>query len=154
MEPLMPQHKIVTIILAVLLGLIVSAGIFALGTMVGFHRARATYQLGERYDALLGMPRGPGIPRATEPLRPGFDGHGAAGIVISKTNQELLLKGPDGLEKTVFVPSSTVDIHEGRGLASWQDIAPDDQVVVFGDPNEKGQIVAKFIRLFNAPAHR
>lgn len=143
------QHANAKLLLGVIIGIsgiIILFGIFWLGMTVGAHRTRFECQWGERYGQVLGMPM-MGERRLGQP--PGFmDPNGADGEVISVNGQTLVVKGRDGVEKTVLVPTST-DIRSGRDTIKPQDIKVNDRVVIFGSPTSGGQIEAKFIRMFD-----
>ena len=48
--------------------------------------------------------------------------------------------------------SDATTIRRGRTAATRADLALDKRVIVIGSPNTQGQIEAKFIRVFDAPA--
>ena len=148
-QPKFAKHSLITWILAGILLLILLIGSFALGTMTGFRRASFSCHWGERYGDMMGMPF-PGRGKGFEAPQQGmFDAHGANGIVVSVKDQQLVVKGPDGIEKTVNV-TSTTDIRKGPvQVTSTSQIAPNDRVVIFGNPNESGIIDATLIRIFD-----
>lgn len=154
MELMKNKSKLVWGILIGILCLVILLGVFQLGTMIGFQKARFACQWGEKYGAMIGMPlhgqgfdAGPG-PMMGWPQRGVPDANGGNGIVISVNGQSLIFKGPDGIEKTVVTTSNT-KIREGNSDAVLTDILPEDRVVIIGSPNDRGEISASFIRVFN-----
>ena len=124
---------------------------FRAGMVVGYARARFAYRWGENYHRNFGGPRG------------GFFGdfygkdfieaHGAFGQIIkidfaTSTEQSatLVMNGRDNVEKIVLVKADTA-LRRAEGMLGLGDLKAGDDVVVIGDPNERGQIEAKFIRV-------
>jgi hypothetical protein len=147
--------------LIVIAALIVVMGAFRLGMMVGFRKANFAYSWDENYPRNFGGPR-PGMmmggfdrrDRDFGGFKPFNDGrfmmnpHGAAGKIVSVASSTFAIKGEDNIEKTVIIGKDT-SIVERRQDLSITDLKTGDEVMVLGDPNEQGQINAKFIRIFN-----
>lgn len=124
--------------------------VFRFGIYVGESRESYNYQWGENYGRLFGEPR-PGF----FPSHGGPNGEsnafGNGGTVLSVDGNKFTIRGNDGNEKVISIDSSTI-IRETMQDITLQDIKPGDMVVVLGQPDNSGQIVAKFIRVFTPPA--
>lgn len=154
------QSKILKIALWCLAGLIVSLLIFKAGTIVGLRKAGFSYKWGENYHQNFGGPRKGFFRNFDE--KDFISGHGVFGQIIkidtavesgqtassteSGQTNTLIIKGQDNVEKIVLVKSDTV-IQQARKTIQISDLKVDDSIVVIGEPNEAGQIEAKFIRL-------
>ena len=123
--------------------------VFGGGMYVGFHKARFSYQWGENYHKNFGGPRG------------GFMGdfggkdlinaNGVAGQIIKTSDSMLVIRGRDNVEKIVAINSDTV-INRLNETVKLDTLKVNDFVVVIGEPNDKGQIEAKFLRTMPMPA--
>ena len=134
-------------LLAAVLSLIVLLLVFQLGVFVGFHKANFAFRWGENYHRAFGGPRG-GFLRDFSG-RDFTNSHGTAGTVAKIDNQDLVIKGRDGVEKIVHMADTTT-IEKGRSAIKLSDIKVDDRVVVIGSPKDDGSIDAKIIRVFDA----
>ncbi len=146
-----PIYKTPNFLKGLLIGvvtIIVLLGVFQLGMIVGSRKANFAYQRFGLYTS--GGPEGmPRIGMMGLPLPGSFDPHGATGVVISNDGQKrMIIKGPDGSEKIVIF-STTTDVQEGAQAIPPSQIPDDKHVVIFGNPDEQGQIEAKFIRVFD-----
>ncbi|NTW23004.1 hypothetical protein HGA34_05735 [Candidatus Falkowbacteria bacterium] len=149
--------------LVAIAALIIVLGAFRLGMIVGFKKANFAYGWEKNYPSNFGGPR-PGMmmgdfdrrdrDRGFGGFQPFNDGrfmmnpHGAGGKIIKIASSTFAIKGADNIEKTVIVGKDT-SIVERRQNLSITDLKTGDEVMVMGDPNEQGQINAKFIRIFN-----
>jgi len=124
--------------------------IFSIGMYAGFHKARFSYQWGENYHKNFGGPRG-GLFRdfGGKDL---IDASGVAGQIMkinpstgSGQAATLVIKGRDNTEKIILVKEDTT-IMRFKESVKLADIKLDDFVVAIGEPNDQGQIEAKFIR--------
>ena len=132
------------IAIAVVLELAVLAGAFSFGMAVGFHKARFSYEWGEHYDRNFGGPH-----HGLFGFREGsqfMDAHGTFGHVIKVDTSSIVIQGRDNVEKVVLVDNAT-SIQRMRQAIGIQDLKIDDSVVIIGEPNNQGQIIAKFIRV-------
>lgn len=122
--------------------------VFGLGTFVGFRKANFSYRWGENYHQNFAGPRG------------GFFGdfggkdfinaHGVIGQIIKIDGSTIIIKGMDNIEKIILIKDDTI-IERLRETLKPANLKIDDTVVVIGQPNDAGQIEAKFIRLMPAP---
>ena len=116
----------------------------SLGIFVGFKKAGHSYRWGENYERNFGGP--PGFFKG-DFLGNGFMGaHGVSGQIIKIDSSTLVIKGKDNMEKVVLIKDDTV-IERLRETIKLNDLKVDDNIVVIGQPNEAGQIEAKFIRI-------
>ena len=75
-----------------------------------------------------------------------MDAHGTFGQILKIDGQTLVIKGKDGVEKIVLVDEKT-SIHRFKEAIKISDLKIDDFIVIIGEPNEAGQIIAKLIRI-------
>lgn len=118
--------------------------IFQAGVEVGFKKASFGRTMNDHYEENFGPMRGglgrPGVPNA----------NGAAGKIISVNGAVVIVSERDNAEKSVVINDQTaIRFMHQDGTASQ--LVPGAFVVAIGDPNEQGQIVAKFIRIMPAP---
>ena len=124
---------------------------FGGGMTVGYQRGIFASRFGENYysnfhggDAALGgMPIMPGG-------APVMNQHGTAGKVIdvNTSSSRITVTDVDGDEESIVIDANTA-IKKMDQTISLGEITPDDQVVVIGEPNGSGQILARFIRIFS-----
>lgn len=133
------------IVLCTLGALLIAALIFQAGVIVGFHKATFGYRWGENYHRNFGGPengfmmhQGSGMMQAP---------HGAFGTVISVNEPSFILEGTDKVEKNILTTKDT-EIRKQNISIQFSDIKASDQVVVIGEPNDQGQIIARLIRVF------
>ena len=135
-------------ILAILGAIIIVLATFHAGMFVGFHKAGMAYRIDERYGRAYGghFNGGPfGIPDSDFP-----ESHGAIGRVLSISLPTLIVEDKNN-EKVVLVAADTT-ARKGRERIEVTMIKPNDFIVVIGSPNEKQEIVAKFVRILPPPA--
>jgi hypothetical protein len=130
-----------------LVALAVLIGIFSLGVFVGYHKARFSYAWGENYHNNFGGPRG-GLFKDFSG-KEFMDAHGTYGQIVKVTDSTLVVKGSDSVEKIVVVNDDT-SIMRLRDAIKISDLKINDNVIIIGEPNEQGQIGAKFIRFLPA----
>jgi hypothetical protein len=139
--------------LALMVGgaIIVLLVVFGFGMYIGEKKEAFEYKWGENYGRFFGEPKKGFFPvpigSAQMSPRGGMNAFGNGGIVLKINGNMLAIEGYDGDEKVVAVASSTV-IRELNGNIALNAIKPGDAIVVIGDPNNNGQIQARFIRVF------
>lgn len=106
------------------LGVIV--GLFVLAALLG------TFGLGEFVGSRLGGPF--------------MDTHGMAGTILRIDGPALIINGRDQRERVVFTDPMTT-VQSFRRGPDAQQVRVYDHIVVIGDPNAQGHVVAKFIRI-------
>lgn len=137
------QSKKFIVAIAGLVGLAVLIGTFSLGVFVGYHKARFSYAWGENYHKNFGGPRG-GLFQDFSG-KEFMDAHGTYGQIVKVDASTLVVKGRDNVEKIVVVSADT-SIMSLRNAIKISDLKVNDNIVVIGEPNNQGQIEAKFIR--------
>src|SRR3989344_5731463 len=126
--------------------------IFQTGQVLGYHKAKFGARFGDNFERNFVGPRwGDFGGRLPAPGMPG--GHGAVGEIVSIALPQVIVAGPDNLEKTVLVGTSTM-VREFRDEITLEKLKVGDFVVVLGNPNEEGQVDAKLIRLMPPPPDR
>jgi hypothetical protein len=141
------RSKTFVIIIITLFGLALLAGAFALGTFVGYKKAAFSYRWGENYHLNFGGPK-MGFLRQMEDFGGGdfIEGHGTFGRIIKIDGSTLIIESRDKVEKVVLVKDDT-EIQKLRNTLKIDDLKVGDYAVVIGEPNDLGQIEAKFIRV-------
>lgn len=141
--------------------LIVVMSAFNTGVHVGFKKANFAYGWDKNYTRNFGGPR-PGMmmgdfecsgraPGGFEPFNDGrfiMNPHGTNGVILKIASTTLAIKGSDNIEKTVLINKNTLIVAKRQNV-TVSDLKTGDEVMVLGDPNDQGQINAKFIRVFN-----
>lgn len=126
--------------------------VFQAGITVGEKRARFAGHFGQSFERNFINPQDKGF--IGKPLPGNFDGmpggHGAVGKIISINFPQVIVSGPDNLEKTIVINDST-EIREFRESIQKDKLKVGDFVVVIGSPDENGKIEAKLIRLLPPP---
>lgn len=134
--------------------------VFRVGEAVGFRKAEFSYRFGDGYRNFLGprpgMPFGAPMPFGMSRPFGGFDGdeflagNGTVGNILSvnATSSSFVVSAKDGSEKVILVSTSTI-IRAHREDLNFASLKINDSVAVIGAPNDKGQITAKLIRIFN-----
>ncbi len=131
----------------ILIGLgiaILALGIFKLGMVAGAHKARFSEHFGDTFNRTFEDPRH-GFFRNEE--MPG--GHGSVGNIVSITLPSFIVADKDNVEKTIIVGTSTL-IRQFRDEITSADLKVGEHVVVLGQPNDKGEIEAKLVRVMPA----
>ena len=124
--------------------LIILLGVFSLGLNVGFRKAGYTYSWVANYPGNFGAPATPAAPQSGQ----FFNAHGVYGEILSNNGGGLIIKDSDGNEKTVMLaPGAT--IRQNYQTIQLQNLKPSEEIVVIGEPNDQGQIQAKFIRILD-----
>ncbi len=135
---------------------------FSCGVMVGFHKARFSYEWGQNYERNFvghSLNRGNFPPPVNEgggmigffrqmegdDLR---NAHGLAGTVISVSGNNVIVKDREEKENTIAVNDKTIIKHNADNL-NVSDIKTGDHVVVMGAPDNQGVVSADLIRVFS-----
>ncbi len=142
------QSKNFKIILGVVGGIIIFLLVFQAGAFMGFRKASFSYRWAENYHRNFGGPREGFFNDFSG--RDFIDAHGVFGQIIKIDGSTLVIKGRDDVEKIVLIKENTI-IEHLRDTIKIADLKIDDYIVVIGEPNDAGQIEAKFIRFIPAP---
>ncbi|MDE2079467.1 MAG: hypothetical protein KGI73_03710 [Patescibacteria group bacterium] len=120
--------------------------IFEAGVFVGIRKAGTAFGVGENYYYRA---IGPG-PFGDDPFGEELsNANGAAGKVLSASPSTILVEGRNG-ERTVVI-SATTTVRRLNSATTSSAIAPNDFVIVIGQPDTAGAIHAAFIRVVPAP---
>jgi len=131
---------------------IVVLGILRVGIGIGERRARFAGQFGDNFERNFlgprnGMVGGMGGGYFGK-MMPG--GHGATGEILSIKLPQMIVAGPDNLEKIVLIGTSTLVRRFQENIQS-SELKVGDFVVILGNPNDSGQVEAKLIRIMPNP---
>lgn len=143
------SSRVVTVLIIILAVLMIFQG----GFMVGYRKGVFTSNLDRRY--MNGnMMRGPGDNRPFfAPFMHGDDDvnpHGAIGEIVSINYPSILIKGPGRAEEIIVISDKTT-IRNFRQIASTSDLVVGKPVIVIGEPNKDGEIIASLIRIMPPP---
>ncbi len=147
MATLMHSKKM-RIILSLIGGLVVVMLSFGAGMAVGYWRGIFASRFGENYLMNFRGRGGMGMfPGGAPPLNQ----YGMEGTVIgvNPSSSIIDIEEPSGDEGSVAVTKNTVIREKDRTIPLGA-IVPGNIVVAIGDPDGKGQILARFIRVFES----
>ncbi len=139
------QSKLFKIILLGIGGLAALLLAFKAGEFVGYKKANFSCRWGENYHKNFGGPRN-GILGDFSDQDDFMGAHGTSGQIIKIDPAAIVIKSQNSVEKIIAVKNGTV-IKRFMDTIKLSDLKTDDYIVVIGDPNDAGQIEAKFIRL-------
>ncbi len=142
------QSKIFKALLIGLGLLIIVLLSFQAGLMVGFRKAGFSYRWEENYHRNFAGPKGGFMNELRG--RDFIESSGVFGPIIKIDGDKVVIGGQGNVEKIVLVTDDTV-IRRFQENLQLSDLEVDDPLVVIGEPNEAGQIVAKLIRVMPAP---
>jgi hypothetical protein len=138
------ESKVVRDIIIIIGIIIVALSILFIGINIGERRARFAGEFGDNYQRNFLGPRGSMMGGYFGQMLPG--GHGATGNILSINLPQIIINGPDNLEKTILVGTSTM-IRQFQQNIQSTDLKTGDFVTVLGNPNNSGQIEAALIRV-------
>ncbi len=127
--------------------------IFDIGVVVGVRKATFSYAWGENYHTNFAGPRAGFMGGVMDDFMGAglIEGHGVSGRILkvdasSGGQVALVMQGMDNVERIVIAGDDTEVRYLDRDGAP-NDIQDNDFAVVIGEPNDAGQIEAKFIRI-------
>lgn len=136
------------------LGVIVLVlGIFKLGQVSGFQKARFSERFGNNFNRNFIDPREGGFFKNFSDRKGPPGGHGAVGKIVSIQLPFIVVAEPDNIEKTIVISDST-EVLKYRDDITTTDLKVGDFIVVLGTPNDNGQIEAKLIRTLPPPPEK
>ncbi|KKU72725.1 MAG: hypothetical protein UX98_C0018G0004 [Parcubacteria group bacterium GW2011_GWA2_47_26] len=144
------QSKTLRIIILIVAGLIVFLLVFRFGVALGYRKAMFSYRWGENYHRNFGGPRGGFLKEFFSDRMDAIESHGTFGQIIKIDSNTIIVKGRNNVEKIIIVENDTT-ITRFRKTVELSDLKIDDYVVIIGNPNDTGQIKAKFIRVLPPP---
>ncbi len=126
--------------------------IFGMGMLVGFKKAKFSYQWGDNYHRNFAGPKGGFIKEIQENVRGNdfIEAHGVFGQIIKIDGRTLIIKGQGGAEMLVSVQDNA-PIMRFKETVNFFDLKVDDRIVTIGDPDNRGGINAKLIRIMPPP---
>ena len=131
-----------------LVELIIFIGVFALGLNIGFRKAGFTYSWASHYKSNFGAPQTAQL-IPPPPSNGYFNPHGVFGQILSANGTtSVIIKDSDSNEKTILLSPGAV-IRQDYQTILPQNLKAGEQIVVIGEPNDQGQIQAKFIRIID-----
>lgn len=147
------KSKRVAVLIAVLFAFGALVGTFSVGIAVGYRKARFSYAWGENYHRNFGGPRGGFLRNFSQDFmgKDFIGAHGTFGQIIEVKDFELAVRGKDGVEQIIKISSDT-EIRRFQDVIQLKDLKIDEPIVVIGEPNDSGQITAKFIRVMPFPS--
>ncbi len=147
------KSKKVAVLVATLFAFGVVVGTFSVGVAVGYRKARFSYAWGENYHRNFGGPRGGFLKNFSQDFmgKDFIGAHGTFGQIIQVKDSELAVRGKDGVEQIIKISSDT-EIRRFQDVIQLEDLKVDEPIVVIGEPNDPGQITAKFIRVMPFPS--
>lgn len=132
------------VILGVLAGIIVATFFFGLGTKFGFDRAMFLCLMNKNYERNFIGDRGGSWREISGDNAVGM--HGVVGSIISVGSTSLSVLDRDDLEKSIQISSSTSIKSFNKKIGIFE-LKVNDKVIIFGSPNDKGQIQATMVRI-------
>ena len=136
-------------ILLVIGGIAVVFLIFGFGVMIGYHSALFSSSWGQNYyrnfygNGPQNGPMGGFVARAP------FNDHGVTGSVIDVSSSSVSIRDDDNNERSIVISSDTI-IKKMDNTIYISMIAIGDKIAAIGEPNENGQVRARFVRVFGA----
>jgi hypothetical protein len=122
--------------------------IFGFGVAVGYRKALFTSSWGQNYYRnFYGSANGGPMGALTDHAP--WNAHGVTGSVIGVSSSTISLQDGDNDERSVAISSDTV-IRKMDSVISAGMISVGDKIAVIGEPNENGQVRARFVRVFGA----
>ncbi len=121
--------------------------VFRVGEVIGVNRANFDAAWEQNYSRFFGAPHPDGFLEEFNELPPPVPAFGNTGTVLSVAGGRLVIQDNHLNEKTVTISSSTT-IRFGSGTITASQIPDGAQIVIIGAPNQQGEIVARFIRIF------
>ena len=138
------QSKKWTALLAIIFVLCVMLVIFEAGVAVGVHKANFADRIGGAYYKVFGTAGG-SLGNFDQDDFPAS--HGVAGTIIKLAAPYALIQGPNNVERTILLGSSTT-ILKYRNTIESSDLAEGDLIVVIGTPSTSSSAIdARFIRV-------
>jgi hypothetical protein len=149
-EDIHPSKNVRAVIIGIGI-LIIVLGILKMGISIGERRANFTGQFGDNFERNFVGPHGY-MMMGNGNFGGGMmvNGNGAVGEIIGLNLPQLVVSGPDNLEKMVLISSSTT-IRQFQENITSAELKIGDFVVVLGNPNTNGQVEAKLIRVMPSP---
>lgn len=147
-EQPVPRWKNLNVLIFAFGGALLLVATFQVGVFIGERKATFAYRWSENYHRIFAGPQHGFFNNFQGPMP--MDAHGVFGSVLKVDGDTMLIEGKDDTEESVVVSTSTV-IRHGSDTIPLNDVTTNNQVTVIGTPNDDGQIMAQFIRIFDHP---
>jgi hypothetical protein len=143
------ESRKVRTVLFILSGLIAVFVAFGLGIAVGYERAGFAAGFDRNYYRIFlgGTPGAMGLMAPPVPMAM----HGVVGTVIDIGTSTISVTDAENNERSVAVSSGTV-IRDGDNDAGIANVKVGDMIAAIGEPNDQGQVAARFVRIIFAPS--
>lgn len=138
------QSKIFRVVILSILVLMVILLILKIGMFIGAKRAGFTRGWGDNYHQNFGGPKGGFMAGFGD--KDFMQANGISGQIIKIDGTTITVSGRDNVEKIISTDDKTI-IRNLDKTIKVSDLKVDDFIVVIGEPNDAGQIEAKFIRV-------
>ena len=142
------ETKTYTHILTIVAIFLIAWVIFATGIFIGYHKATFSRDWDDTYHEGMMNPNSPLAPFTYN--TDGANPHGTMGEIISIHMPVIMIKGSNNAEQVVIISSSTI-IRLLHNIASTSAIQSGQFGVVIGEPDNRGEIQASFIRIVPPP---
>lgn len=150
-----PLSRKILWILGSIAGFVVALLIFQAGMYVGYNKATDAYLWGELYSRGNENPAGGRLGSSTPLGSLGMgdisDTEGELGVIVKTTPpKSIIVEEQNGVEKTVLIASTTA-IRQFKETLAPGDLTVGNNVIIFGPPNDQGQVEAELIRVLPLP---
>ena len=147
------KSKTAVAVIIMFFAVAVLLGAFSAGIAVGYRKARFSYAWGENYHRNFGGPKGGFIRNFSQDFmgKDFIGAHGTFGQIIEVKDSELAVRGKDSIEQIIKISDDT-EIRRFKDIIQLKDLKTDEPIVEIGEPNDSGQIIAKFIRVMPFPS--
>lgn len=122
--------------------------IFKTGVFVGQRKADFSHRFSDSYHRNFAGPKGGFLKNFGD--RDFMEASGIFGQIIKIDGQTLVVKGGWDAEKIILIKDGTI-IKKFQETIESANLKIDDYIVTIGEPNDKGQIEAKLIRVMPLP---
>ena len=146
MEKDILQSKLFKNIVFGVTGFLILVLVFSLGVFVGTERASFAFQWADEYHRNFGGPQGGIFGDFAAQDREFTNSNGTFGQIIKIGDNNLTVKDRDNTEKIILIDAKTSIVFQKKNI-KITDLTTDENVVVIGEPNSSGQILAKLVRV-------
>jgi len=145
------KSKIFSGVIFGLLALLAVLLVFKAGLTVGSRQADFACRWADNYHKNFAGPVG-GFGRFVSDDSGEMDPGSCLGHIIKIDRNQLIVDSRENLEKVIVINPRT-DIRRFRDSITSDDLKINDYIVAIGEPNNSGQISARFIRLLPPPIY-
>jgi len=142
------QSRVFNIAMWTVAGFFLILLLVQIGIIIGFKKAQFSYKWGDNYHQNFAGPKRGFLPEYDS--RDFMDAHGTSGRVIKTDGNFIIINGRDNVEKIIKLNADTI-IQLFKNPMPINQLMPGMEIVVIGEPNDLGQIEAKFVRVLPPP---